>query len=119
MLEERQRRLEEKTAKETAAEERRKALEEERTLRMIELRERRKQKDAKIEQQLHEKEKERIVMAREKARDRQEVRSNFFKLSFNYIYFLANFCNECSSSSKCRRTAEENSFKTGRKQKKT
>lgn len=91
MLEERQRRLEEKTAKEAAAEERRKVLEEERTLRMIELRERRKQKDAKIEQQLYEKEKERMVMAREKARDRQEVRFNFFQLSFNSIDFFSEF----------------------------
>ncbi len=64
--EERLRKSEEKAAKEAAAEERRKAIEEERQARILELKERRKLKDQKIEQQLQEKEKERQETATQK-----------------------------------------------------
>lgn len=70
--EERQRKLEEKAAKEAAAEERRKALEAKRQTRLLEMQEKRKLRDLKIEQQLQEKEKERQELANQKARDREQ-----------------------------------------------
>jgi hypothetical protein len=66
LQDERQRRHEEKQAKEAAVEERRKALEEERQQRIQELQLRRRAKDQWIEQQFQEKEKERQEMATQK-----------------------------------------------------
>ncbi|CAL1299756.1 unnamed protein product [Larinioides sclopetarius] len=69
--EERQRKLEEKAAKEAAAEGRRKILEAERQARLTEMQERRKMRDHKVEQLFLVKEKERQELASQKARDRE------------------------------------------------
>nr|XP_042894978.1 S phase cyclin A-associated protein in the endoplasmic reticulum isoform X2 [Parasteatoda tepidariorum]XP_042894979.1 S phase cyclin A-associated protein in the endoplasmic reticulum isoform X3 [Parasteatoda tepidariorum] len=69
--EERQRKQEEKAAKEAAAEERRKILEAERLARLNEMQEKRKMRDHKVEQLFLVKEKERIELANQKARDRE------------------------------------------------
>lgn len=68
LQEERQRRFEEKQAKEVAAEERRKTLEAERKAKLIEIQQRRKLKDQKVEQQQQVKERKRL----EKTRDRDQ-----------------------------------------------
>ncbi|CAG0895681.1 unnamed protein product, partial [Cyprideis torosa] len=67
--EERQRRLDEKAAKEAAVEERRKNLEAERRRRMSNLMERRRVKEAKVEEERAEREKGRAEAAQERARD--------------------------------------------------
>lgn len=70
--EERQRKLEEKAAKEAAAEERRKVLEAERQAKLLEIREKRKLKDEKVQQQQQEKEKQRQILLRQKEREREQ-----------------------------------------------
>ena len=80
---ERQRRLEEKQAKEAAVEERRKVLEEERRQRIHELQRRRRLKDMKIENRMMAKEKERQEMANQKVRHRQRSGSMVIVLSLN------------------------------------
>lgn len=72
LVEERQRKLEEKAAKEAAVEERKKALEAERKEKLELLRERRRRKEEFIDRKQQEKEQERLVIAREKAREREE-----------------------------------------------
>ncbi|XP_041368971.1 S phase cyclin A-associated protein in the endoplasmic reticulum-like [Gigantopelta aegis] len=72
LMEERQKRTEEKQAKEAAVEERRKALEAERKARLEEMQEKRKQRHARIEQQQLEKEKERTEILKTKEKERQE-----------------------------------------------
>ncbi|KAM9814925.1 S phase cyclin A-associated protein in the endoplasmic reticulum isoform 1-T1 [Syngnathus typhle] len=72
LQEDRQRRQEEKQARDEAVQERKRALEAERQARVEELLIRRKEQEARIEQQRHEKEKAREDAARERARDREE-----------------------------------------------
>ncbi|KAK7009489.1 S phase cyclin A-associated protein in the endoplasmic reticulum-like isoform X1 [Biomphalaria glabrata] len=72
LMEERMRKLEEKQAKEAAVEERRKALEADRKARLQEMQEKRKLRDARIEQQQLEKEKERLEAARARGKEREE-----------------------------------------------
>ncbi|CAL8325031.1 unnamed protein product, partial [Gadus morhua 'NCC'] len=72
LQEERQRRQEEKSARDEAVQERKRALEAERQARVEELLMRRKEQEARIEQQRQEKEKAREDAARERARDREE-----------------------------------------------
>jgi len=69
--EERQRKLEEKASKEAAFEKRRKAIEAEKQARIEKLKEQRKIKVLKIQQQLQEKEKERLELAFQKELDRK------------------------------------------------
>lgn len=70
--EERQRKQEEKAAKEAAAEGRRKILEAERQARLNEMQEKRRIRDHKVEQLFLVKEKERQELANQKARDREQ-----------------------------------------------
>ncbi|XP_053740638.1 S phase cyclin A-associated protein in the endoplasmic reticulum isoform X5 [Synchiropus splendidus] len=72
LQEDRQRRQEEKQARDEAVQERKRALEAERQARVEELLMRRKEHEARIEQQRQEKEKAREDAARERARDREE-----------------------------------------------
>ncbi|KAM7003373.1 S phase cyclin A-associated protein in the endoplasmic reticulum isoform 6-T6 [Tautogolabrus adspersus] len=72
LQEDRQRRQEEKQARDEAVQERKRVLEAERQARVEELLVRRKEQEARIEQQRHEKEKAREDAARERARDREE-----------------------------------------------
>lgn len=69
---ERQRKLEEKAAKEAAAEERRKVLEAERQAKLLEIKEKRKLKDEKVQQQQQEKEKLRQSLLKQKEREREQ-----------------------------------------------
>ncbi|XP_028440761.1 S phase cyclin A-associated protein in the endoplasmic reticulum isoform X3 [Perca flavescens] len=72
LQEDRQRRQEEKQARDEAVQERKRVLEAERQARVEELLVRRKEQEARIEQQRHDKEKAREDAARERARDREE-----------------------------------------------
>ncbi|XP_068081995.1 S phase cyclin A-associated protein in the endoplasmic reticulum [Anabrus simplex] len=70
--EERQRKVEEKAAKEAAAEERRRVLEAERQERLEKMQELRRKREERVGMKQLEREKERQELAREKARDREE-----------------------------------------------
>ncbi|KAK3558377.1 hypothetical protein QTP86_017981 [Hemibagrus guttatus] len=72
LQEERQRRQEEKQARDEAVQERKRALEAERQARVEELLMKRREQEARIEQQRQEKERAREDAARERARDREE-----------------------------------------------
>ncbi|XP_078541362.1 S phase cyclin A-associated protein in the endoplasmic reticulum [Lissotriton helveticus] len=72
LQEDRQRRQEEKQARDEAVQERKRVLEAERQARVEELQIKRKEQEARIEQQRLEKEKAREDAARERARDREE-----------------------------------------------
>ncbi|KAK9497984.1 hypothetical protein O3M35_003875 [Rhynocoris fuscipes] len=72
LFEERQRKVEEKAAKEAAVEERRRVLEAERQEKLKQMKEKRRRKEEIIDRKQQEKEKERLVIAREKAREREE-----------------------------------------------
>ncbi|XP_014250499.1 uncharacterized protein LOC106667205 isoform X2 [Cimex lectularius] len=72
IIEERQRKVEEKAAKDAAVEERRRVIEAERQAKLQEMSEKRKKKEEIIDRKQQEKEKERQEIAREKAREREE-----------------------------------------------
>ncbi|XP_035392118.1 S phase cyclin A-associated protein in the endoplasmic reticulum isoform X5 [Electrophorus electricus] len=72
LQEERQKRQEEKQARDEAVQERKRALEAERQARVEELLMKRREQEARIEQQRQEKERAREDAARERARDREE-----------------------------------------------
>lgn len=72
LVEERQRRLEEKAAREAAVEERRRVLEAERQEKLEKMKEKRRRKQEIIDRKQQEREQERLEIAREKAREREE-----------------------------------------------